>query len=218
MRISFINQVANICDAMNIDVNEVRTGIGSDARIGFQFLYPGPGYGGSCFPKDLKALVAYGEALRKKGPELGLLDADTSLRLDKPELRVHINRDRAADLGVDTSDISTALRLMVGGEADIGQRHSMNTRREAIYGVLPRLFELAVGRGLLRRGVLEVSIEFRSHDHPPIPWTQHAVVQGAPIDGFVPHARNFAWRSFLFFGRDAALRRPVGAARRPYHF
>ena len=56
-RISFINQVANICDALGIDVSEVRAGIGSDARIGFQFLYPGAGYGGSCFPKDVQALV-----------------------------------------------------------------------------------------------------------------------------------------------------------------
>lgn len=60
-RISFINQVANICDALGIDVNEVRMGIGSDARIGFQFLYPGAGYGGSCFPKDVQALVHVAE-------------------------------------------------------------------------------------------------------------------------------------------------------------
>jgi len=60
-RISFINQIANICDALEIDVNEVRTGIGWDGRIGFQFLYPGAGYGGSCFPKDVQALVHVAE-------------------------------------------------------------------------------------------------------------------------------------------------------------
>jgi UDPglucose 6-dehydrogenase len=55
-RISFINQIANICEALDIDVNEVRSGIGFDARIGSHFMYPGIGYGGSCFPKDVQAL------------------------------------------------------------------------------------------------------------------------------------------------------------------
>lgn len=72
MRVSFINQVANICDALGIDVNEVRSGIGSDSRIGFQFMYPGPGYGGSCFPKDVQALV---HVARKAGVEADLLDS-----------------------------------------------------------------------------------------------------------------------------------------------
>jgi len=60
-KISFINEIANLCELMNVDVENVRRGIGSDGRIGFSFIYPGCGYGGSCFPKDVQALIRMAE-------------------------------------------------------------------------------------------------------------------------------------------------------------
>ena len=71
-KISFMNEVANICELVGADVNKVRIGIGSDSRIGYSFIYPGSGYGGSCFPKDVKALKKTAE---KAGYNAQLLNA-----------------------------------------------------------------------------------------------------------------------------------------------
>ena len=71
-KISFMNEIANICEKVGADANQVRIGIGSDKRIGYSFIYPGVGYGGSCFPKDVKALI---KKAKEKGYTARLISA-----------------------------------------------------------------------------------------------------------------------------------------------
>ncbi|RLS52029.1 MAG: UDP-glucose/GDP-mannose dehydrogenase family protein [Planctomycetota bacterium] len=75
-KISFINEMANLCERVGADINDVRRGIGHDQRIGFSFLFPGVGYGGSCFPKDVRALV---NVAREKEMKLHMLEAVDSV-------------------------------------------------------------------------------------------------------------------------------------------
>jgi UDPglucose 6-dehydrogenase len=77
-KISFINEIANLCERIGADIDEVRRGIGHDARIGFAFLFPGVGYGGSCFPKDVRALAA---TSRTHGGEPTMLEAVEKINL-----------------------------------------------------------------------------------------------------------------------------------------
>jgi UDPglucose 6-dehydrogenase len=82
-KISFINEMANLCDRLGADINDVRKGIGHDQRIGFQFLFPGPGYGGSCFPKDVEAIIAMG---RQTGLPLKLMQAVDAVNDDQKQV------------------------------------------------------------------------------------------------------------------------------------
>jgi UDPglucose 6-dehydrogenase len=86
-RISFMNELANLADALGADIEHVRRGIGSDPRIGYRFLYPGAGYGGSCFPKDVRALQAtaghHGRPLRILAAVASVNDAQKERLLEK---------------------------------------------------------------------------------------------------------------------------------------
>ena len=84
-RISFMNDIANLCELVGADVNMVRKGLGSDTRIGSKFLYPGCGYGGSCFPKDVKALIKTAE---KAGYDMKVLRAVEDVNEKQKELLV----------------------------------------------------------------------------------------------------------------------------------
>ncbi len=92
-RISFINEIANLCEHLGANVNSVREGIGSDQRIGFSFLFPGVGYGGSCFPKDVKALATTAEEF---GYRMKILEAVDELNTRQksvlvPKIRKHFD-------------------------------------------------------------------------------------------------------------------------------
>src|SRR4030095_11841395 len=104
---------------------------GAGGRTDIDFVFRGP---------DIVALSGYADDLVERSNKLGgIVDADTTLKLNKPELRVQIDRDRAADLGVDTSDIATSLRLMVGGEEEASRFRDESTNED--YDVQLRLTE-----------------------------------------------------------------------------
>lgn len=94
-KISFMNEIANICERVGADVNKVRKGIGSDKRIGYHFIYPGCGYGGSCFPKDVQALI---KTSKEFGYNPNLLQAVESVNADQKfvicdKVKNHFNND-----------------------------------------------------------------------------------------------------------------------------
>ena len=93
-KISFINEISNICERVGADVNKVRRGIGSDHRIGFSFIYPGCGYGGSCFPKDVKALI---KTAGEKGYHSRLLQSVEDVNNDQKHVIVGKIRRRFGD-------------------------------------------------------------------------------------------------------------------------
>jgi UDPglucose 6-dehydrogenase len=88
-KISFINEMANFCEALGADINDVRRGMGHDARIGFQFLFPGAGYGGSCFPKDVRALLSMSEQLDRPLQVMQAVD-----RVNEAQKRVLVHKIR----------------------------------------------------------------------------------------------------------------------------
>ncbi|MCB1127574.1 MAG: efflux RND transporter permease subunit, partial [Verrucomicrobiae bacterium] len=138
---------------VRIAIRNPQTFIGGGPNYDIDFSLLGP---------DLDILADYANRLRENATELGLLDADTTLKLDKPELRVRIDRERAANLGVDTEDIASALRIMVGGDTrvtrfrdeqmnedyDVQVRLKEGDRNDA--ATIARLFVPRQGGGLVR--------------------------------------------------------------------
>lgn len=142
-RISFINQIANLCEALDINVDEVRAGIGRDARIGSHFMYPGIGYGGSCFPKDVQALY---HVAKNAGLEADLLAA------------VHQVNERQKSL------LLERIRTHFGGQ--------LAQRTFAVWGVAfkPNTDDIREAPALnVIRGLLEAGARVRVHDPKSMP-------------------------------------------------
>ena len=189
---------------------------------------PGFNIGGGNFDIDfvfrgpeLTALANYAETLRQKTKEIGgIVDADTTLKLDKPELRVPINRERAADLGVDTSDISTALRLMVGGDDqvsrfrdpsvnedyDVELRLSEQDRKDA--ATISRLYVPSTRAGLVR---LDSLVERHGLEKIKTSGDAYMVVSGVP-QPLSDHAAPLAALALDIRDALAGLTDPKGRA------
>ena len=88
-KISFINEMANLCEAYGADVNDVRRGIGHDQRIGFHFLFPGVGYGGSCFPKDIRAVIHMAQSKNLTARMMEAVDAVNESQKDVLFRKIH---------------------------------------------------------------------------------------------------------------------------------
>ena len=137
-KISFINEMANLCEHLEADINDVRRGIGHDARIGFQFLFPGSGYGGSCFPKDVRALLAMSR------------DLDTPLRMMEAVDEVNEAQKRV---------LATKIRARYGS--------SLKEKTLAIWGLAfkPRTDDVREAPALvLIDALLEEGVRLRVHD------------------------------------------------------
>ncbi len=101
-RISFMNEIANLCERVGANVDLVRKGVGSDTRIGSSFLFPGPGYGGSCFPKDVKALIRTG---REFDRPLGVLES-VEVANERQKHRLFEKLQSALGTGLGTSHVA----------------------------------------------------------------------------------------------------------------
>ena len=195
-RISFMNELANLADALGADIEMVRQGIGSDPRIGWHFLYPGVGYGGSCFPKDVKALR---HTAQQENVPLRVLSAVEDA--NEAQKRVLV-RKIAARLGEDLS----GRRLAVWG---LAFKPNTDDMREA--ASLTILSELA-RRGARIVAYDPVAMEAAAQAFGNVPWLAYAKSPMAALDGADALVVVTEWKEFRspdFEAIRAKLRTPL---------
>ena len=193
-RISFMNELANLAEALGADIEHVRQGIGADPRIGYHFLYPGAGYGGSCFPKDVKALL---HTAAQHGRALRVLDA------------------------VEAANDAQKLRLVEKIVARLGE--DLTGRRFAIWGLAfkPNTDDMReapareIVAALVQRGATIVAYDPVAMDEArrifgAAPWITYATSPMAAVDGADALVIVTEWKEFRSPDFDA-LARSLGA-------
>jgi UDPglucose 6-dehydrogenase len=146
MKISFMNEIANLCDRASADVHDVAKGMGLDKRIGGKFLHPGPGYGGSCFPKDTRALAALG---RHHGVRQALVE--TTIDVNARQRALLVEKIAAALGGVTGRTVAVLGLSFKPNTSDVREAPALYVCRAlAAAGASLRVFDPAAGRDAAR--------------------------------------------------------------------
>ena len=200
-KVSFINAVANLCEAVDADVREVAIGMGYDARIGFQFLHPGPGFGGSCFPKDVAALL---HTAREAGYDFQLLEGVVGVNLgqqDRIVQKVRAAAGRAANVGEDAplSGVQVAMWGLTfkADTDDLRDSPSLVIARKLIEeGAVVRAYDPAAGEAA---AALMPELDVRPD--------AYEASSGADVVALLTEWEEFRWLDFERV--RAAMRRPA---------
>jgi UDPglucose 6-dehydrogenase len=191
-KISFINAIANLCEALDADIREVAIGMGYDDRIGFQFLHPGPGYGGSCFPKDVSALL---HASRTAGYDFGLLEGVVDMNRAQ-HARIVEKISAAAGGSLEGAVIALWGLTFKAETDDLRDSPSIDVARRLCQGgATVRAFDPAAGEQA-RRLVPELDIRADAYE----------ATQGADVVAVMTEWDEFRWLDFARV-RDA-MRQP----------
>jgi UDPglucose 6-dehydrogenase len=196
-KISFINAISNICDAVGADVKDVALGMGYDARIGFEFLRPGPGFGGSCLPKDCRALISLAE---KSGYDFGLLRG--VLQVNDAQRRVITAKVERLLGGLDGKLVGVWGLAFKPNTDDIRYSPSLSVIDDLrAHGARIRAYDPAVDKGANFDGVERATGPLEAVDGADalllltewneFRWLDFSTVRGAMKSPIVVDARNF---------------------------
>jgi UDPglucose 6-dehydrogenase len=229
-KISFINEMANIAEAMGADIEDVRRGIGADPRIGYQFIYPGAGYGGSCFPKDIRALKALANEYGQPAPIITAVHDTNQRQKNKLGERVlgclgaDLSRCRIAVWGLsfkpNTDDMREApsgyLLDMLWAQGATVQAYDPEAMENArkLYGDREDLVLCDSKEDALKRAdCLVICTEWKAFFSPNFEQVKKLMKRPLIIDGRNLYDPNYVARhgfDYYAIGRGLSVRRPRG--------